>query len=374
MRYDAIAIDTSVFIKYGLNLESGLLKQLGQFKNTSVDVIISDIVEKEVLKHLSKNIRDAQEQLNKALNESKRNKILSEKYVENILSQLAESSAEAMAKNRFESFKESVGLIVISSNNVDLQELISKYFDSDLPFEDKKDKKNEFPDAIALLSIEKWVDENNKHACVVSIDDGWIKYSDNSCYMTPTKDLAEAIEKLLPEPAVQRAIEAIRQVIADYDAEAGCSFLYDDTVCENDSSVNVYADSSVYYEIEHLTSIIDDLEYVIDEKGLIDIKVLSLSDSEVVFELGLVIHYTFSIGVSFQIDDSRYVNSVVFASGSKERSIEHCADAIIRFTGLFSDEISKDCIIGCEIEIVNPIKSVNFGDIDTIWQNISHYD
>ncbi|RWP38751.1 hypothetical protein [Mesorhizobium sp.] len=49
----AISIDTAIFDKYGCNLAHAVLARLDQFKKGGVNLILSEIVVKEVTKHIA---------------------------------------------------------------------------------------------------------------------------------------------------------------------------------------------------------------------------------------------------------------------------------------------------------------------------------
>ena len=61
--YDAITVDTNIFDEQQLNLEGGLLKQLYQFKDGSPKFVLSEIVVREVGRHLQRAGRKRQTQL-----------------------------------------------------------------------------------------------------------------------------------------------------------------------------------------------------------------------------------------------------------------------------------------------------------------------
>lgn len=44
MDYDAVTIDSNIFIEYGMNLEGGVLAQLFQFREGSAQFVLSEIV------------------------------------------------------------------------------------------------------------------------------------------------------------------------------------------------------------------------------------------------------------------------------------------------------------------------------------------
>lgn len=52
MKYDAITLDTSIFDRYDLALEAGMLKQMEQFQGGNSQFVLSEIVIREVHRHL----------------------------------------------------------------------------------------------------------------------------------------------------------------------------------------------------------------------------------------------------------------------------------------------------------------------------------
>ena len=62
-----------------------------------------------------------------------------------------------LAGDRLKEYYKWIGAEVLNSNAyVDFERLMSMYFETKAPFEGGKNKKNEFPDAIALISLEAW--------------------------------------------------------------------------------------------------------------------------------------------------------------------------------------------------------------------------
>ena len=84
---------------------------------------------------------------------------------------------------------------VVSVEHANIEELVRRYFDHSAPF-GAASKKHEFPDAIALLSLEKWAEMERKKILAVSTDSDWAEFAKESTYIDVEADLAKAIEKL----------------------------------------------------------------------------------------------------------------------------------------------------------------------------------
>ena len=70
MQYQAITLDATVFGKNSWNLETGMLAQLRQFREASVQFILSEVVANELCKYLTAATKKARDELDKAIRES----------------------------------------------------------------------------------------------------------------------------------------------------------------------------------------------------------------------------------------------------------------------------------------------------------------
>ena len=181
-KYDAILVDTSIFKQYKFKLETGLLSQLIQFKNSPVRLILPQVIygemdkylrEKlfEVINNLNKKILDAQDYLSHHVDNWSEisHLIIQDDYVENIV------------RKMMGNFIESTGAIQINeSEYLKIEELLKYYFNNDAPFSKSGKKKNEFPDAITLLAVNNWAMKNRKHVIAISMDGDWKDFCKNS--------------------------------------------------------------------------------------------------------------------------------------------------------------------------------------------------
>lgn len=59
MKYDAITLDTNIFDENSLSLEGGMLQQLQQFKGGLAHFVLSEIVVREIHRHLTEEAQKA---------------------------------------------------------------------------------------------------------------------------------------------------------------------------------------------------------------------------------------------------------------------------------------------------------------------------
>jgi len=218
MDYDAITIDTNILRHNGYKFSSGILAQLRQFKNAGSKLILSRVVVDEVRRHLTEEIVEVRQRHNDALGNLNRKNAISEGASTAIHDLIkAEASPQEIVDSVLGDFIESTGGILIDASLVDSNKILDLYFGIEPPFEKKADKKHEFPDAIALMSLEKWAEDNDKRILAVSDDGGWIEYAKKSDRIDIEKDLAVALETLLidDEEAVRALVQKALKRIED---------------------------------------------------------------------------------------------------------------------------------------------------------------
>jgi hypothetical protein len=151
MEYDAITLDTNIFDQNGLHLEGGLLQQLNQFHEGSVEFILSEVVIREVLGHLRVQAQDALDRLRSAIRKARSSGVLTEEAAAKA-GEIRDTASEAKtaATARLDKFIKDTTCAVVLAHDADMKQLIEMYFDAAAPFEVDVKKKSEFPDAIAL--------------------------------------------------------------------------------------------------------------------------------------------------------------------------------------------------------------------------------
>lgn len=181
-----IFLDTSCYIGFGLNFNNQAFLQLIQLSKAGyIEILTSDII----LKELEQNIVKSK---NKALNALKN--IEKEYIINNNVGGVKElkDSIKNAEKNIFEQLK-ACNLKNINITELNIQNIMSDYFLENPPFSNKENKKYEFPDAIILHSILKYL---NGNACyVVSEDNDWKNFFNNYDNITFYNSLSSFIDK-----------------------------------------------------------------------------------------------------------------------------------------------------------------------------------
>lgn len=147
LNFGAISIDNATLKSEGYRLYEGLLAQMRQFKESPVQVIQTDIVHNEAIKHISQEVSKTRSSIAQALRSANKQLKIKSESIESARELLSiEGEDHEVADARLKKYYEDIGANLIdSSEYVDLALLMEMYFETEAPFETGKRKKNEFP-------------------------------------------------------------------------------------------------------------------------------------------------------------------------------------------------------------------------------------
>lgn len=360
----ALTLDTSVFGSTDeTSLETAQLRRIAQFKGSSIQFILSDVVVLEVISHLKKQAEEAKTKLNRAIRLVDRSWTGAQAIIESAAnSVLAGLPPDVITKQRFDAFLETTGGVTIEAKlHAKIEELVGRYFSRLPPFGENEAKKYEFPDAIALLTLESWAEQANKKVLVVSKDGDWIRYCAASDKLIIVKQLSEALslfhsdanfvcnmifQKLeageYPElvAAIEKALDRHIESVT-FDAEASSAHYFE---------AEIYDTAIVSYSIvNHSDSLVP----------------LDMSADYLVAELSVSVDI--QVHCDFQFSTKDWIDKDYVAIGSSSSVLIETVDltAVISFGGNIPDEIEID-----EVEITGDKNlSVDFGDVGPDWSD-----
>ena len=364
MKYDAITLDTNILRKNGYNLESGLLGQLTQFKEGSVQLVLSEIVYRETSKHLRENAREDWSKLEQSIKKSEKSFLLSPESTEAMNKILAaQGKPEEAVEKRLKEFIQATGAIIVDAKNANMNELIKLYFKPAAPFEDNEKKKNEFPDAIALISLESWARRNNKKLLAVSEDKGWEGYAASSDHIDVEKDLSQALQSL--QEHVERAKKIVLNLLNDL-----CNDETPDLLGEIDQRIEqeveslqpeAEADSHVSYEVDQVDISYNDFEFIHHEDHY-DFTIVRIGANKIVAKIPILIRVKAEASFSFYVYDSIDKDNVSMGGNSEEVDAELEMSALFSFEGDF--ESTPMDITVSEVSLLQTRPIIDFGDVD----------
>lgn len=188
-RVTFLCIDTEVIQRAGFQFGKGELHQLPHQLPDGLHLILSPIIEQEVMSHRMGSVEEAMSKMDSAIVAIKRTSGLD---VQPLTETIAALDAKAAARKQFseemDEFVKRCNGKVLDLGDLDGHELFSDYFDQNAPFEAKK--KCEFPDAATLQLLKHYAEVNHTMGIVVSGDSGWEQYANTSDCLFYMKSIA----------------------------------------------------------------------------------------------------------------------------------------------------------------------------------------
>ncbi|WP_405633136.1 PIN domain-containing protein [Pseudoalteromonas sp. Ld20] len=192
-----VFVDTQVFVRHGIQLERSALKRLRELASwRMINLVLTDVVVKEVETKIREKTKNARLALNKFIKESDLISVKISDAISFINEVLNEDVLDSHGKRVWTDYVSTSRASVLSSSVVDTSVLLSKYFDESPPFSAKK--KDEFPDAISFLSLESWAKDHKEGIYIVSGDgdaEEWCKNNKGFYYLKSLNDFIDLYNK-----------------------------------------------------------------------------------------------------------------------------------------------------------------------------------
>lgn len=368
--FGAITIDNATYKSEGYKFYEGLLAQMRQFKESPVKVIQTDVVHNEAINHIGQEISKTRSSIEQALRSANKQLKIKSEVIENARALLSVDGSEAeIAEARLEKYYEFIGAEKIDSGRyADLSRLMEMYFATEAPFESGKDKKNEFPDAIALLALEGWAEENEINIIAVSQDKGWKNFSEGSDRITLVSSLAEALEKFQPHNKVVSVISHIREDSL-LDGENHVLEEIEQAIINSVDGCDIWVEASSYmhFEWEDVSASYISHELDKDQDGLVKVRVVSINDEEIVLKVGATVEVEVEASFDFSVRDSIDKDYVGMGGNVCTTTESYHTDILLSLTGDFSQDF--DDIDVAEIEVLETIGRADFGEVEPDWRS-----
>lgn len=366
-KYEAILIDTSTFEKHGLRIEKGLLNKLSQFKKSPIQLLFPDVINSELASHLEEKIKVSRAALEKALNDAQDHLFFEGSDLTDAKQTLIEGKEiGGLAQSRISKFMKATGALPIETGKfVNVSDLLAKYFANEAPFAKTGKKKNEFPDAIVLMAVDAWAEVSNASVLAIATDGDWKQYCENSKRIDYEEDLSTGLAFFNEANAPYQLIDNLEQAL---DSGKGQEFL-SSVNSELESIFSGFtpdqeADSYLHWEPDGCYGWLHDFSLSNHEFRVID-QDEDWAVLEALANISIQAEGDFSFSVYDSIDkDYTFIGNV---TATAIESFE--SEILITLSGELSGPIEN--LMVEEVEVVRPIKSIDFGDIEPEY---SEYD
>lgn len=247
----AISIDATAFDDNGRQYDKGIFSQLRQFGTHPQRLVISEVVLREVDKHFRERVEKSRSRFDRDLLDACVFVGGPPALVAMVQSELDKlPSVDNLCRDRLAEFiRDSDATILKSDDYVSVSGILAMYFQQLPPFHVENRKKSEFPDAIALATLEAWAEKNNTGVIVVSRDGDWEAFCKTSERLYIIKTLADALSIFqTPGEIVQGMLTRLRHQLRKHDSKIS-AVLYQ-AIEEYDWSDNVNTAAHSYYEFD----------------------------------------------------------------------------------------------------------------------------
>ncbi|MEX0143839.1 DUF4935 domain-containing protein [Massilia sp. LMS1-1-1.1] len=333
----AISIDTTVFDDSGMRLDRGLFSQLQQFGRHPAKLVISEIVLREISRHLTSSITTKKERFGRDMVDAADFVGFDQVYVQEVKDKFHElPSSSDLCEMQVEKFlHESKAIVVSADDHINVSDVLRCYFNANPPFHRENLKKSEFPDAIALLSLAGWATDEGTELVVVSRDADWATFCEESDKLHLVTDLATALALFqTPDEAVKSVIEELRGMLNDPESEIFSQI--EEEIRDFDWVDHVTSDIESQFQCEE-----DDSEVELKKCEFVDgpntIVVTDIDEEAVSVIFALQVSGEYKANFSFQKWDSVDREYISMGGGSIVQDFDVSVSVVLRIPNKSTD-------------------------------------
>lgn len=236
-------------------------------------------------------------------------------------------------------------------------EVLDQYFSNKPPFSEVGKNKNEFPDAIILLAAERWAKQKNKLILAISKDKGWKSYCENSPKIHYEDDFAAGLASFNDAIAPFSFVESLTKHLKKDSAQSFITQVehgLEYTLCNFAAEQN--SESQWYYEFTGFESWFKSFSFIDNTFRIIEAN-----------QKHLVLEASAKITVGAEGDFSLYTPDLIeddinFSNMAISTEETFKSAILITISGELTEDI--DTIKIEEVEVLDPIRKINFGDLD----------
>ncbi|MFC1770426.1 PIN domain-containing protein [Candidatus Margulisiibacteriota bacterium] len=176
-----IFIDTEIFSHNKFDFNNRIFQQLKEaLKKKHFNLILTDVVVNEAKKKIAETLKAQKKPIKDIYTNTH--------FLEARIPEIGLFHEKTKQENLFkiglsiwEDFIKETNAKIIEANTVDCSVLLSKYFNNESPFNNKK--KHEFPDAISLLALSLWAINTKSKVYVISGDQDFKGFTSNNNFI-----------------------------------------------------------------------------------------------------------------------------------------------------------------------------------------------
>ena len=157
-----VFIDTQAFVQAGLHFDGLAFKLFRKYCEANELIHISTtVVEREVKSKIQESVKDALGSIQMFQRKARLLASFNDDQIKSLFEKIDEEDIYEKSRDVFEEFMEGCSSVIVEANLVNVEELLTMYFEEKPPFGNGR-KKSEFPDAISLLSLKSHLSDDEK--------------------------------------------------------------------------------------------------------------------------------------------------------------------------------------------------------------------
>ena len=273
-----IFLDTNVFESAKFYYQSNnFIKFLDICEEREINLYITDVVKYEVIKRIETNIKDSIENIDKnnfsiLIKSLRTDDIGKMKLIDELSKKLVLEFEELIFDYNIE----------VIPSNFNQEKLLDLYFKIQAPFSEQK--KYEFPDAIIILTIQKWSEEHSKIPLIVSNDNDMASFC-SIHKIKLYKKISDVTNLLYTENPDDELLKLYNVLL---------SKIKEKIIDE----VKSREDNFILYSYDSIDEIyVEDIEII--NTNIHDIDIINLNSSDNIIELEVNININFSLNASY---------------------------------------------------------------------------
>lgn len=318
----ALTLDTNILRENGYRFQEGMLGELDQFADSDLSLVLSEIVVQETTRHITDDTKAAAANVGAAIAKAKAWGLVAS--ADPFVDQLPEPVSTA--RRRVQDFIDGSAIVIADAADCDVQDVVRRYFNGSAPF-GRQAKKSEFPDAIALSSLDQWAIDQETEILAVSKDEGWQAFCDESTRIHAVDSLARALAILQQRDFPSIVAELVSDDLqTSTGKEAVRAALAGQT-----HKIDVTVDGSSYFflEMDVVEVGIDSIEFGdLTAEKLIPVNV---SEDEVLLQVECTLLLRVEVSVEFSTYDSFDKEYLAIATQSFVENDEVEASLLLRY-------------------------------------------
>lgn len=360
--YGAVTFDTQTVRTNSFDFEGGLLKKLKVLRHDPIVVIISEVVRSEILKHLVDHAQKVRGELENAVRKATDYGVSGKTAIH----PMDREEVAKLAFGRLKKYLSDIDASLVTYGGVDVSDLMQRYFNGVPPFS-KGAKKSEFPDAIALLTLEKWAAEKERRILAISGDGDWESFAETSKHIDVVPTIADALDLLNGQLDRARAFagEVLERIQSGDDHALQASLVNGLNHAFEYVYVTPEANSEFEFEAEHADVSVESIRL----EGMPDFQLLDWVENES-FAVSVNADVSVQAEASFHysVFDSVDRDSVGMGSSHETTSSTMEIEMLLTFNVDDQNNVELE-----NVEISDRYLTVDFGSVEPDWRNDPSY-